>query len=224
MRTLSLRTPSLRGHKASCLGVITLNGKEHYLGHWPAGQKSPPEAVRVAHHRLIAEWLANGRRLRPQLVESHASSLSANEIMLAFIGQAEQHYRRENGTHTSELREFKASLKSLKQMYGTLAAADFGPLKLKAVRQTMIDADLSRGVINQRISRIMRIFKWAVSKELVPESVWRSLTTVRGLGKGRGPPSYRARLRSFPRACSFPPRNVVTETIFGLLNAKASRH
>jgi integrase len=44
---------------------------------------------------------------------------------------------------------------------------------------------LSRGVINNRIRRIVRMFRWAVSEELAPESVWRSLTTVRCLEKGR---------------------------------------
>jgi hypothetical protein len=57
------RTPSLRRHKPSSLGVVTLNGKDHYLGHWPEGSKNPPEAVRLAYDQLIAEWLAAGRRL-----------------------------------------------------------------------------------------------------------------------------------------------------------------
>jgi integrase len=183
--SLSLRTPSLRRHKPSSLGVVTLNGKDHYLGPWPAHCKKPPEAVRLAYDRLIAEWLAPGRQVRPEPAEDKAGALSVNEVMLAFICHAEQHYRREDGTHTSELREFKAALKPLKDLYGTLDVPDFGPLKLKAVRQKMIDANLSRGVINQRIGRVVRMFKWAVSEEVAPESTWRSLTTVRGLEKGR---------------------------------------
>jgi integrase len=72
-------------------------------------------------------------------------------------------------------------------LYGLLSVADFSLLKLKAVRQRMIDADLSRGVVNHRVRRIVRIFKWGVAEEIVPESVWRSLTTVRGLQRGRSP-------------------------------------
>jgi integrase len=33
----------------------------------------------------------------------------------------------------------------------------------------------------------VRVFKWGVAEEMVPESVWRALTTVRGLEKGRSP-------------------------------------
>jgi integrase len=186
MHPSSLRLPSLRRHKPSSLGVVTLNGKDHYLGHWPASSKSPPEAVRVAYDQITAEWLAAGRRLQPATAES-ADGISINELLLAFIQHAEQHYRREDGTQTSEPRDFKAALAPLKQLYGTLAVADFGPLKLKAVRERMIAADLSRGVINQRIRRIVRVFKWGVAEEIVPESVWRALTTVRGLEKGCSP-------------------------------------
>jgi integrase len=233
-----MRTPSLRRHKPSSLGVVTLNGKDHYLGNWPEGYKDPPPDVQTAYDRLVAEWLAKGRRLQPGPVASERTPISLNELMLAFLCHAEQHYRRDDGTMTNELNECKAALKPLKALYGTLDVADFGPLKLKAVRQRMAetrryfvrfrmkvgneertlerhvwehalrqsraggcqvrwqkqwrDAEvlgegqaLSRGVINNRIRRIVRMFRWAVSEELAPESVWRSLTTVRGLEKGR---------------------------------------
>ena len=49
----------------------------------------------------------------------------------------------------------------------------------------MLDDGLCRGVINQRIGRIVRMFKWGVSEELVPEAVHRALATVRGLERGR---------------------------------------
>ncbi len=178
----SLHVPSYRRHKQSGQAVVTLTDglggrRDVLLG------KYGTAASRVEYTRVIAEWEASGRRLN--VAGSANGSLSLNEVMFAFIRHAEQHYRLEDGTHTSELREFKAALKPLKEMYGKLAVAEFGPLKLKAARQKLIDAKLSRGVINQRIGRVVRMFKWAVSEEMAPENVWRSLTTVRGLEKGR---------------------------------------
>src|SRR5262249_36011500 len=73
----------------------------------------------------------------------------------------------------------------LRQLYEELPAEEFSPLKLKAVRQTMVAAGWCRTLINQRIGRIIHAFKWAVSEELIPEGVWRALTTVRGLQRGR---------------------------------------
>jgi integrase len=64
-------------------------------------------------------------------------------------------------------------------------AREFSPLKLKAVRQSMIESGLARTTINQRIGRIVHIFKWAASEELVSAQVHQTLKTVSGLQKGR---------------------------------------
>jgi integrase len=177
------RTPSLRRHKPSSLAVVTLNGKDHYLGPWPADQRKPPPGAVEGYDHLIAEWLANGRRLPAEV--AGVPALTVNDLILAFYRWAEKHYRREDGTNTSELNDCKLSLRPLRQLYGTLAAAEFSPLKLKAVRQHMIENDLSRGVINQRVRRVVRMFKWSVSEELVPPSVLHGLQSVRGLQRGR---------------------------------------
>jgi integrase len=175
------KMPSYRLHKQSGQAVVTLTdplgGRRDVL----LGMYDTPES-RIEYTRVIAEWEANGRRL---YAPTEAETLSINELLLAFLQHADQHYRHEDGTPTSEPRDFKAALKPLKELYGTLAVADFGPLKLKAVRERMIAADLSRGVVNHRIQRVVRVFKWGVAEEMVPESVWRSLTTVRGLERGR---------------------------------------
>jgi hypothetical protein len=59
-------TPKLRRHKPSRQAVVTLNGRDHYLGPWPDGHKSPAADVRDAYDALVAEWLANGRRPPPR--------------------------------------------------------------------------------------------------------------------------------------------------------------
>jgi integrase len=178
------RVPSLRRHKPSQQGVVTLDGNDQYLGRWPDGLRQPPPEVQAEYDRLIAEWLANGRRLPTPPEEQHRG-ISVNELILAFWKWAEVHYRHEDGEPTSELDNHRLSLRPLRKLYGALPAADFSPLKLKAVRQQMIEAGLCRTEINRRVGRIVRVFRWAVSEELVPESLYRSLATVRGLEKGR---------------------------------------
>jgi integrase len=177
------RTPTLRRHKPSAQAVVTLNGKDFYLGPWPTDQRKAPPGVRDAYDRLIAEWLANGRR--PPRQADDAPSLSVNDLILSFWRWAEKHYRREDGTPTNEVNDYKLSLRPLRELYGPTPAAEFSPLKLKAIRQRMVEADLCRGVVNQRVGRIVRMFKWGVSEEMVPETVWRSLTAIRGLERGR---------------------------------------
>lgn len=182
MHTSIARTPSLRRHKPSGQAVVTLDGKDHYLGAWPAQKRTPPAAVQATYDRLISEWLAGGRRMPSQGI---GEAFTVNQLILAFWEHARQHYRHEDGTPTNELTDYRYSLRPLRELYGDMPADEFSPLRLKAVRQRMIESDLCRSVINQRVGRIVRMFRWGVSEELVPETVYRALTTVRGLEKGR---------------------------------------
>ncbi len=49
----------------------------------------------------------------------------------------------------------------------------------------MIDANLARNTVNYRVGKIRRMFKWAVSEELIPSSVAHGLREVRGLAEGK---------------------------------------
>jgi integrase len=135
--------------------------------------------------------------------EPKAADLSINQLILRFWPHAEQHYRRPDGTTTNELNDFRLSLQPLKRLYGHTLAKDFGPIALEAVRKAMIIGSyltekekeerkeggrpltLSLGVVNQRVGRIRRLFRWAVSKELVPAPVLTALSALRGLERGR---------------------------------------
>jgi integrase len=172
-------------HKASNRGVVRLNGRDHYTGPWDT-----PEA-NAEYRRLIAEWLANHRLPVPSADAAGDRqvalplSVTVAEMMLAFWHHVQQFYRRPDGTPTGEELNFKYALRPARQLYGDLPAADFSPLKLRAVRQQMIDAGLSRGVINGRVSRIVRMFRWGVAEELVPETVHGALEAVAPLREGR---------------------------------------
>jgi hypothetical protein len=57
MPKLNHRLPSYRKHKPSGQAVVTLDGKDHYLG--PHGSKASLQE----YDRLVGEWQANGRCL-----------------------------------------------------------------------------------------------------------------------------------------------------------------
>jgi hypothetical protein len=61
------------------------------------------------------------------------------ELILTFFNHVEQHYRRPDGTQTSEVAEFRRTLRLVRIHYGLSMAKDFGPLALQAIRQKMID-------------------------------------------------------------------------------------
>ncbi|WP_162668747.1 hypothetical protein [Gemmata massiliana] len=108
-----------------------------------------------------------------------------NEILLAFLQYAEQHYRRGDGTQTDEVKQFKQTFRVVRERFGVTPAREFGPRSLKNVRQAMIEVGWSRKLVNQRVGRVKRVFKWAASEELLPVAVFQSLATVTGLQAGR---------------------------------------
>lgn len=176
----SPRFPSYRLHKPTGLAVVRLNGKDFYLG------KHGTRASHDKYERLIAEWLANHRQLpgENRRVEAGRADLTINELVIAYWRHAETYYVK-NGTATGELANIRDAMKPLARLYGDIRAIDFSPQALKAVREAIIEAGLCRGVVNSRVNRIRRMFKWAVENQLVDAGILYALQTVAPLKRGR---------------------------------------
>ena len=113
------------------------------------------------------------------------SGLLLGELLLNYLDHAERHYRGRDGKPTSEIYEVRVVIRALRELYADRAAAEFGPLCLKAARQRWVADNRSRTECNRRVGIVKRIFKWAVSEELVPATTYQALATVSALQKGR---------------------------------------
>ena len=124
------------------------------------------------YQRLIGEWHANGQtRRRDARDAAGPHGLTVAEMLLAYWQWAEGHYRDADGRPGAELENIKLAVRPLRQRYGHTAAAAFGPNALRALQADLARAGLCRTVVNYRVNRIRRVFKWAVSRELVPPAV-----------------------------------------------------
>jgi hypothetical protein len=121
MPAASLRTPSYRLLKPTGQAVVTLNGRDFYLGRY----NSP--ASRAEYDRLIVEWISNGRRL-PAPMSGAGSDLSVNEVAVAYLAFADGYVK--HGRPTTEPTAIRQSIRPLRQLYGDTMARDFGPLQL----------------------------------------------------------------------------------------------
>lgn len=167
---------------------IKIDGKDVWLGPWD----SPKSWER--YRAIFAQWKPG------QVVDTRPpSAVTVLDITTRFYEQAAQHY----GTESSEYRDYRLSLLPLNRLYGSTLASEFGPKALMAVREAMISGiwltseekerrrrngnacQVSRKVVNQRIGRIKRAFKWAVREELIDVAVYQRLLTVTGLQAGR---------------------------------------
>jgi integrase len=193
MPTSSRRIPKYRHYKPKNLAVVKLNGRDHYLGRYDS-----PES-QESYDRLIAEWLADGRTERPQTRPSEEGNgqTTVNETILAYWRQAKAHYVKD-GQPTRAIESIREALRPLRELYGGTPATEFGPKKLKILRHHMVDKGLSRGVINNRVGRIKRMFKWAVAEELIPPSVYHGLQAVAGLSFGRSAARETEPVRAVP--------------------------
>src|SRR2546423_11696186 len=104
------RPPTYRLHKARRCAVVTIDGKNHYLGAYG----SPESHEKYA--RLIAEWRRNGRQPeKTSLVNGHAD-ISINEMLLAFWRYAANYYAKD-GKPTKELACVRDAIRPLRQLY-----------------------------------------------------------------------------------------------------------
>jgi integrase len=166
--------PKYRKHRASGQAVVTIDGKDRYLG--PHGSK----ASRDEYDRLIGQWLAGGRMLPKESTDCFVA-----EVLNAFRKHAADYYRTPDGRRSSEYDNFCDALAPLLRLYGRTQAVDFGPLALKALRHEMIKLGWCRTNINRQVIRIRHVFKWAAENELIAASVYQNLQAVAGLKTGR---------------------------------------
>lgn len=182
--------PSLCLHKPSGRAYVTLGGRQCWLGVYGS-----PESE-AAYDRVVGEWLMNGRR-GPQPA---AASVTVATVLGAFLTHAETFYVDPATTSPSrEVDNFRLAMRPVRRLYGSTPAVKFGPKALRVVRLDMVKAGLCRNVVNRRIARVVQIFRWAASVEMVAASVHLELATVTGLRKGKDGVRESQRVRAIPQ-------------------------
>ena len=170
MPALKSRTPKLCRHSDG-RAFVKIDGRQIMLG------KFGEPAAQERYDRVVAEWLANGRRLPP-------APAAASKPPTVSIVANEYRLHAEASRTPAAAAVVRLAIKPVWELYGSTPATEFGPLKLKAVRNRWIEAGLCRSTIHGYVQHIRRMFKWAASNEIVPASIWHALATVEGVPRG----------------------------------------
>ncbi|MBX3427935.1 MAG: site-specific integrase [Pirellulales bacterium] len=165
--------PKYRKHRASGQAVVTIGGRDYYLG--PHGTK----ASRIEYDRLITEWLAGGRSLA---FGTPADAITVVELAADYLRFARKYY---GGGNRSDCNRIIYAVKPLKELYGKTPAAEFGVLQYKAVRERLIAHGYARSNINAMMARLVRMFKWGAAEGRLPAAVPQNLAIVPGLRRGK---------------------------------------
>ncbi len=181
----SERVPQLRRHKTHKRAYVSYDGgnKQKYFGvagDWPDGKKKAPAQVRAEYDAWLGRWLAGGRKVP----KDDDEGLTVNQLVLAYDTYAEGYYKPGSTATTGELRCVREALRPLVKLYGATKGAEFGPKAFKVVRQHMVDLGWCRSYTNHQCRRIIRMFRWAASEELVTAEIYHALKSVPGLRKG----------------------------------------
>lgn len=212
MPKLTRRLPSYRLHKATGYAVVTLGGRDHYLG--PHGS---PESLET-YKRLISGWTAAGpaTACATTAASPAGNDLRICELLASYFEYANRYYVKD-GKPTGEAANVKDATRPLQALYGMQPVARFGPAAFKAVREQMIASKLSRTVINCRMNRIRRVFKWGVENELVAPGILHALQAVASLRSGRTEARETGPVRPVPEASVAAVLNHVTPQVRAMI-------
>lgn len=144
-----------------------LDGRRQWITLGPAGS----DQARAEYRRLLAEMESGGRL-------PSASGLTVAELVAAYDRHAE-------GYHCErQLDRIRRALVPVASLYGHLPAVDFGPVALRACRQTWIAEGLARTYVESLRWCVYGAWRWAASRELVPSAVAAALLDLEPLRKG----------------------------------------
>ncbi|MCW5769703.1 MAG: site-specific integrase [Phycisphaeraceae bacterium] len=204
----SSKTPAYRARPEYGQAIVTLTDKTSGArrDYW-LGEVGSPES-RERYYRTLAAWESRGRTL-PTFEECglvptfHAMKRRRAELNATGGGTRGTiaaalllHWREVKDTVSSKrANAIKVTLRLLRELDGSTAMKDYGPNRLRLLRERMRSGDAesdpprepwSRRTTNERVRIVQAFFRWAVAREMVHESVARALEMVDPLKRRRG--------------------------------------
>jgi integrase len=167
-----MKLPSYRKHGSADRALVEYKGKRTLL----PGPYNSLES-RQAYKAFIARYVAAPDPERPL-----GPGVLVAELVRAYLRFARAHY---GDGYRGEFANIRHAMRHLLALCAADRADTFGPLRLKEFQKYLADKKLSRRYVNQVVGKVKRMFKWAVSEEIVPASVHHGLESVPGLRPGK---------------------------------------
>lgn len=183
--------PKYRLHRGSGLAVVTLAGRDHYLG------RHGTPASRAEYLAKIAEWEASGG-------SEPCDDATVDDLATRYIERSRDHYVK-RGRATSSLDRVVRVCELARELYGPMPVGKFGVVQFKAIRHQWLSGiaggpGLSRRTANQYAGQLREVFRWGVEEGLVPAAALQAIKAVKAIEKGRSGSPERAKIRPAPTA------------------------
>lgn len=167
-----MRIPKYRRHSLRDVAFVEWKSERIYL----PGLHNSAESKKAYRKFLTEHALAE-----PPVRRTADARLTVAGLVTLYLDHAREIYPGDN----SEYHNCRHALLPLAATFGAVAAAEFGPLKLKEYQKQLATPERRRTYVNATIGKIRRAFAWAVSEELIPSSVLEGLKTVAGIRAGQ---------------------------------------
>jgi integrase len=186
-----------RTYHISGQSIVRIDGKDFYLG-----KHDSPESI-ARYAVLIGIYQANGLRLPDDFevtsLDERAAVLWGSPAPPTMVTHQEkqpvlvkhvtalfrEHMKLKYKHAVEETRRHTRLCERLETMFGDVQADDFGPVKLKSLRDELIKEGTARTYINRLTNCVIAIFKHAVAGELIHVDRVHALKTLEPLRYGQ---------------------------------------
>ena len=182
-------SPSYRLHRPSGQAVVTLRGRDIYLGRFDS-----PES-----HQRFAEVMRDHADGRPVIVLGSAG-ITVAEAVVIYLDHARRYYRDSKGQSTGQLPRIQRALTTLVQLHASLRLAELGPKHLRECQREWVGEGLSRRYCNHLLVVTKTACKHLAREGLLPAAKWVEIQLVEGLKLGRTEARESQETRPVPEA------------------------
>lgn len=188
------QVPSLRFH-VSGQSVVTINGRDIYLGKHDTPQSLARYAVLIGIYQANQLSLPDGFDVlsldaQAQILATPLAAIEQHQegapILIKHLTAAYRELVKvKYAIQKSERERCIKVCNDIDEHDGNRLAAKYGPVALSKQRDRWVESGKSRVYCNRLVNIVWRMFKYAVSQELVDESSWRKLKSLDGLREGQ---------------------------------------
>lgn len=184
------KAPALRYH-LSGQSVVTIDGKDFYLGKHDSPESLARYAVLIKIYQAGGLSLPDGFDVSQLDVGSLFSPVVQTQqvdspILVRHVTASyREHIKTKYAANPTERFRLNLMCDEIDEHNGDKLANAFGPLALQAQRLRWIASGKSRVYCNRLTNAVIRMFKYAVSQELVATNTWQSLKSVEALRAGQ---------------------------------------
>jgi len=179
------RTPQYRRYRGK-YARVKIDGKLIHLGAYGS------EESKAKYRRLVSQWLA-----QQPVDEVLDDDLTVVEVLDAYRIYAKSYY---GDSPHGRYRHMLPTMRIVRELFADLPAREFGPKRLKIVRHAFVQAGYSRGHVNACVQRVVAIFRWAASEEMISGSQVHDLATLEPLRRGHTKASEGRKVKAVPES------------------------